>query len=296
MSEEDFSKILSALSRFTSITHLDLNKCICHTLDNVILFLSSCGALESAHLNRFQLVEGPPLEVTPQSSLAQLPASLSSLIFTIGSGPSSILEIVPYAGSSLKHLSVSLTMNTVTAHADILCRSSNLESISFRIVPACRPNLVWHIPDVLQELSSSSINEICWISSSWLAHAFLFFTRLTTYSVAHVLRQSRIRALIPCMLPYLQDYFNKIAVSFWMNSVDALDALDWTSFTEILSRENYKNLKRFTVLTTNVHLDVKAAKEWIAHKSRALVDKNPSLEIEFIRWRDPLDEGRFGWS
>ncbi|PBK79982.1 hypothetical protein ARMGADRAFT_95291 [Armillaria gallica] len=246
MSEEDFAKILSALSRFTSITHLDLNKCIFHTLDNVILLLSSCGALESAHLNRVQLVEGPPLEVTPQSSLAQVPASLSSLIFTIGSGPSSILEIVPYAGSSLKHLSVSLTMNTVTTHADILCRSSNLESIAFRIVPACRPNLVWHIPDVLQELSSSSINEI--------------------------------------------------AVSFWMNSVDALDALDWTSFREILSRENYKNLERFIVLTTNVYLDVKAAKEWITHKLRALADKNPSLEIEFAQWRDPLEEGRFGWS
>lgn len=114
MSEEDFSKILSALSRFTSITHLDLNKCIFHTLDNVILFLSSCGALESACLDRVHLVEGPPLEVMTESYLAQLPASLSSLIFTIGSGPSSILEIVPYAGSSLKHLSVSLTMNTVT--------------------------------------------------------------------------------------------------------------------------------------------------------------------------------------
>ncbi len=98
MSEEDFSKVLSALSRFTSITHLDLNKCIFHTLDNVIRFLSSCGALESAHLNRVQLVEGPPLEVKPQSSLTQLPASLSSLIFTIGSGPSSILEIIHLRG------------------------------------------------------------------------------------------------------------------------------------------------------------------------------------------------------
>ncbi len=85
-------------------------------------------------------------------------------------------------------------------------------------------------------------------------------------------------------------------MSFWMNSVDALDALDWTSFMEILSRENYKNLKRFIVLTTNVYLDVKAAKEWITHKLRALADKNPSLEIEFVQWRDPLEEGRFGWS
>ncbi|KAK0437684.1 hypothetical protein EV421DRAFT_1007263 [Armillaria borealis] len=38
MSEEDFSQVLTALSSFTSITHLDLNRCIFHTLDNVILF------------------------------------------------------------------------------------------------------------------------------------------------------------------------------------------------------------------------------------------------------------------
>ncbi|SJL14793.1 uncharacterized protein ARMOST_18264 [Armillaria ostoyae] len=234
-SEEDFSKILSALSRFTNITHLDLNKCIFHTLDNVILFLSSCGALESAHLNRVQLVEGPPLEVTPQSSLAQLPASLSSLIFTIGSGPSSILEIVPYAGSSLKHLSMRISFvaaRTLNPLPSILSR--HVDQVSFGIFLMCFKN------------SSSSINEI--------------------------------------------------AVSFWMNSVDTLDVLDWKSFTEILSRENYKNLKRFTVLTTNVYLDVKAAKEWITHKLRALADKNPSLEIEFVRWRDPLEERRFGWS
>ncbi|KAK0219215.1 hypothetical protein IW262DRAFT_1559698 [Armillaria fumosa] len=235
MSEEDFSQTLISLSGFTSITHLDLDRCIFLTLDNVIHFLTSCGALASARLHRVKLVEGPP-EVATESYLAQLPASLSSLIFIIGGGPSYILGIVPYAGASLKHLSVTFTVDT-----DILWRSLNLESIAFRIVPGCRPSLVWHIPDILRKLSSPSLHEI--------------------------------------------------TVSFWMNSVDTLDALEWKPLTEILSQEHYKNLKRFSVLATNMYLDVKTAKEWITYKLRALADKNPSLEIEFVRWKDPFEEG-----
>ncbi|KAK0488311.1 hypothetical protein EDD18DRAFT_1190450 [Armillaria luteobubalina] len=150
MSENDFSKTLIALSGFTGITHLDLHQCIFPTLNNDIQFLSSCGALESARLYRVDLVEGPP-EVTTESYLAQLLASLSSLIFTLGGGPSSILEIVPCAGSSLKRLSVTSTINTVSSDKDILWRSLNLEYIAFHIVPACRPSLVWHIPDILRK-------------------------------------------------------------------------------------------------------------------------------------------------
>ncbi|KAK0219223.1 hypothetical protein IW262DRAFT_1390012 [Armillaria fumosa] len=223
MSEEDFSQTLITLSGFTSITHLDLDRCIFLTLGNVIHFLSSCGALVSARLHRVKLVEGPP-EVATESYLAQLPASLSSLIFIIGGGPSYILGIVPYAGASLKHLSVTFTVDTVITDEDILWRSLNLESIAFRIVPGCRPSLVWHIPDILRKLSSPSLHEI--------------------------------------------------TVSFWMNSVDTLDALDWKSFMEILSQENYKNLRRFAVLATDMYLDVKAAKEWITYKLRALANKN----------------------
>ncbi len=114
ISNEDCTKNLLLLSSLTSLTHLALIECIFTTVDDVIRVLSLCQALESARLENVIFMGSSPPGITAQSHLPRLPASLSSLAITVGNEDSIILQIIPIAGPSLKHLSMSLTPLKIT--------------------------------------------------------------------------------------------------------------------------------------------------------------------------------------
>ncbi|KAK0216489.1 hypothetical protein EDD85DRAFT_438859 [Armillaria nabsnona] len=259
--KEDCAKILLLLSNLPSLTHLALIECIFPTVDDIIRVLSSCQALEAARLENIIFVQ-PFAEsyspgITAQSHLPRLPASLSSLAFTVGNEDSVILQIIPIAGPSLKHLSMSLTPLKITREdSDALTvntnlgHSTSLESIIFQLVPITdvygnAANCVRHIPKMLQQITSSSINEI--------------------------------------------------VLTVWLTDVEDFDNLNWKSITEVLSRENYKNLRKFSVVFGRDDLAAES-KERITQKLKPLTDKNLSVKIvDYDLNHHQFVEARLGW-
>ncbi|KAG7442138.1 uncharacterized protein BT62DRAFT_1010913 [Guyanagaster necrorhizus] len=256
ISEENWANFLLFLSSLTGMTHLAFESCYFPTLDHVIRILSSCRLLESVSLDYNQCEESlPPEEMTP-SYLGGLPASLSSLLFTVGYEDSLILQIIPIAGPSLKHLSISLNLPSITDNEAAsfsrntnLEYSTNLETIIFPFVPISNDfgivvSCTRHIPDILRKVTSSSINEI---------------------------------TLAVCIL-----------------SATDFNNLDWESIIETLSRENYRNLERFSVLQVMKDIEDES-KKCIAKELKPVMNKNPSLEIVVSRRPSQFMEARFGW-
>ncbi|KAK0429922.1 hypothetical protein EV421DRAFT_1913731 [Armillaria borealis] len=257
ISNEDCTKNLLLLSSLTSLTHLALIECIFTTVDDVVRVLSLCQALESARLENVIFMGSSPPGITAQSHLPRLPASLSSLAITVGNEDSIILQIIPIAGPSLKHLSMSLTPIKITRDdSDALIvnanlgHSTSLESIIFQRVPITdvygnATNCVRHIPEMLRQVTSSSINEII--------------------------------------------------LTVWLTNVEDFDNLDWKSITKVLSRENYRNLRKFSVVSGRDDLAAES-KERITRKLKPLTDKNLSVEIvDYSLNHHQFVEARLGW-
>ncbi|KAK0488310.1 hypothetical protein EDD18DRAFT_1190448 [Armillaria luteobubalina] len=261
ISKEDCAKILLLLSNLPSLTHLALIECIFYTVDDVTRVLSSCQALESARLENIILMQPSVGSDSPgmmaQSHLPSLPASLSSLAFTVQNEDSDILQIISVAGTSLKHLSMSLTPfnmtrdNSVALTVNInLEYSTSLESIVFQSVPISNSygnaaNFVRHIPEILRQITSSSIKEI--------------------------------------------------VLTVWLTDVEDFDNLDWKSITKILSRENYRNLRKFSVVFGRDDLAAES-KERITQNLKPLTDTNLSVEIvDYSLNHHQFVEARLGW-
>ncbi|KAK0219224.1 hypothetical protein IW262DRAFT_1495110 [Armillaria fumosa] len=259
--KEDCAKIPLLLSNLPSLTHLALIECIFPTVDDIIRVLSSCQTLESVRLENIIFVQPFAGSYSPgiaaQSHLPCLPASLSSLAFTVGNEESVILQIISVAGPSLKHLSMSLTplkitrddSDALTVNAN-LGHSTSLESIIFQLVPITNvygnaENCVRHIPEMLRQITSSSIKEI--------------------------------------------------VLTVWLTNVKDFNNLDWKSITKVLSRENYRHLRKFSVVFSSDDLAAES-KERITQKLKPLTDKNLSVEIvDYGLNHHQFVEARLGW-
>ncbi|KAK0184758.1 hypothetical protein F5146DRAFT_1228422 [Armillaria mellea] len=149
VSKEDCEKLLSLLSGLPSLTHLALIECVFSTVDDVIRVLSSCQALESARLEDVMFMRSSTPEITAQSHLLRLPASLSSLAITVGDGDSDILQIISVAGPSLKHLSMYRNLrklSVVFGKQDDLAAEAK-ELITQKLKPLTDKNLSVEIVD-----------------------------------------------------------------------------------------------------------------------------------------------------
>ncbi|KAK0492900.1 hypothetical protein EDD18DRAFT_1181411 [Armillaria luteobubalina] len=243
VSKEDCAKILLLLSNLPSLTHLALIECIFYTVDDVTRVLSSCQALESARLENIILMQPSP------------PASLSSLAFTVQNEDSDILQIISVASTSLKHLSMSLTPFNMTRDVARTVNinleySTSLEYIVFQSVPISNSygnaaNFVRHIPEILRQITSSSIKEI--------------------------------------------------VLTVWLTDVEDFDNLDWKSIAKVLSRENYRNLRKFSVVFGRDDLAAES-KERITQNLKPLTDTNLSVEIvDYSLNHHQFVEARLGW-
>ncbi len=87
----------------------------------------------------------------------------------------------------------------------------------------------------------------------------------------------------------------EIVLTVWLTDVEDLDNLNWKSITKVLSRENYRNLRKFSVVFGRDDLAAES-KERITQKLKPLTDKNLSVEIvDYGLNHHQFVEARLGW-
>ncbi len=89
---------------------------------------------------------------------------------------------------------------------------------------------------------------------------------------------------------------NEIVLTVYLTELEDFDNLDWKSITEALSRENYRNLKKFSVVFGLSDDLTTESKELITQKLKPLTDNNLSVEIvDYGLNYHQFVEARLGW-